>query len=66
MVDFLQEVDNRVHKPSLADRLDLVCIGKIPNRMPDKCCQCIPYYKQKSFTRMKIYRTFNKSISLYS
>lgn len=50
MVDFPQEVGNRAHKPSLADHSDLVCIGKIPIRMPDKYYQCTPYYKQKFHT----------------
>lgn len=45
-VDFLREVDNITRKPSLVDHSDLVCIGKIPIRMPGKYCQCTPVETQ--------------------
>lgn len=45
-VDFPQEADNITRKPSLVDRSGPVCIGKIPIRMPGKCCQCTPVETQ--------------------
>lgn len=42
IVDFPREVDNITRKPSSVHRSGLVCIGKIPIRMPGKCCQCTP------------------------